>query len=154
MGLSFTIAAGPCERIHSQIRLLWDSWPYVTIPDSRLPFLSPPTTQRTVVEVFNPASTWECLLSNSGTSYNSSAWTTPKTHATCQTVSSLVHYQCWAGHGWHRKHSLLCCCVTQQQTVYTRTCLPTRCLAMGIHVIYNWQHNRFVYYEFVVLAVV
>jgi hypothetical protein len=28
MGLSFTIAAGPRQRSHSQVRVPWDSWPY------------------------------------------------------------------------------------------------------------------------------
>jgi hypothetical protein len=55
-GLSFSIAAGSCQRNHSQIRVPWDSWPYFTISDSRLPFSSPPTAQRVTVEVFDPAS--------------------------------------------------------------------------------------------------
>jgi hypothetical protein len=38
MGLSFTIAAGPRQRIHSQIRVPWDSKPYFTVSESRLPF--------------------------------------------------------------------------------------------------------------------
>jgi hypothetical protein len=36
-GLSFTIAAGPCQRNHSCVRVTWDSWPYFTFSDSRLP---------------------------------------------------------------------------------------------------------------------
>jgi hypothetical protein len=42
MGLSFTIAAGPHQRRHSRVRVQWDSWPYFTVSDSRLPFLLPP----------------------------------------------------------------------------------------------------------------
>jgi hypothetical protein len=37
MGLSFTIAAGPCQRSHSRVRFPWDSWPYFTFSGSRLP---------------------------------------------------------------------------------------------------------------------
>jgi hypothetical protein len=37
MGLSFTIAAGPRERNHSQVRVPWDSWTYFSVSDSRLP---------------------------------------------------------------------------------------------------------------------
>jgi hypothetical protein len=37
MGLSFTIAAGPHQRSHSQIRFPRDSWPHFTVSDSRLP---------------------------------------------------------------------------------------------------------------------
>jgi hypothetical protein len=36
-GLSFTIAAGPCQRSHSQVRVQWESWPHFTVSDSRLP---------------------------------------------------------------------------------------------------------------------
>jgi hypothetical protein len=37
MGLSFTIAAGTRQRSHSQVRVLWDLWPYFTVSDLRLP---------------------------------------------------------------------------------------------------------------------
>jgi hypothetical protein len=56
-GLSFTIAAGPRQRSHSRVRVPWDSRPYFIVSDSRLPFLSPPTTRRATVEVFDPVST-------------------------------------------------------------------------------------------------
>jgi hypothetical protein len=45
-GVSFTIAAGPRQRNHSRVRVPWDSLPYCTVSDSRLPFSSPPTTLR------------------------------------------------------------------------------------------------------------
>jgi hypothetical protein len=56
-GLSFAIDAGPRQRSHSRVRVPWDSRPYFTASDSRLPFSSPPTTRRVMVEVFDPAST-------------------------------------------------------------------------------------------------
>jgi hypothetical protein len=56
-GLSFTIGAGPRQRSHSRDRVLWNSRPYFTVSDSRLPFSLPPTTRRATVEVFDPAST-------------------------------------------------------------------------------------------------
>jgi hypothetical protein len=56
-GLSFTIAAGPRQGSHFRVRVPWDSWPYATVSDPRLPFSSPPTTRRVTVEVFEPAST-------------------------------------------------------------------------------------------------
>jgi hypothetical protein len=37
MDLSSTIAAGPRQRIHSRIRVPWDSRPYFTLSDLRLP---------------------------------------------------------------------------------------------------------------------
>jgi hypothetical protein len=56
-GLSFIIAAGPCQHSHSWVRLPWDSRPYFTVLDLRLPFSLPPTTRRVTVEVFDPVST-------------------------------------------------------------------------------------------------
>jgi hypothetical protein len=58
-GLSFTIIAGLRQISHSRVRAPWDSQPYCNLSDSRLCFLSPPTT---MVEVFNPASTRKLLL--------------------------------------------------------------------------------------------
>jgi hypothetical protein len=37
MGLSFTIAADPRQRSHSQVRIPRVSWPHFTVSDSRLP---------------------------------------------------------------------------------------------------------------------
>jgi hypothetical protein len=42
MGLSFTIAAGPSQRSHSLVRVPWDSLPYFTVSDSRLPHTGGP----------------------------------------------------------------------------------------------------------------
>jgi hypothetical protein len=36
MGLSFTIAAGLRQRKYSRVRVPWDSWPQITVSDSRL----------------------------------------------------------------------------------------------------------------------
>jgi hypothetical protein len=64
-GLYFVHTAGPCQRNLSRVRVPWDSRPYFTISDLRLPFLSPPTTRRVTVEVFDPASTRVRLLRGS-----------------------------------------------------------------------------------------
>jgi hypothetical protein len=71
--LSFTVAVGPRQRSQSRVRVPWDSQPYFTLSDLRLPFLSSPTTRRATVEVFDSASTRDRLLGHSRTSYNSSA---------------------------------------------------------------------------------
>jgi hypothetical protein len=55
-GLSFICAAGPCQGNLSLVRVPWDSRPYFTVSDLRLPFSSPPPTRRVTVEVFDPAS--------------------------------------------------------------------------------------------------
>jgi hypothetical protein len=44
-GLSFIYAAGPCQRSLSRVRVPWDSRPYFTVSDLKLPFSSPPTTR-------------------------------------------------------------------------------------------------------------
>jgi hypothetical protein len=59
-GLSFKIAAA--QRSHSRVRVPWDSRPYFTVSDSKLPFSSPPTNRRATVEVFDPASTLRLFL--------------------------------------------------------------------------------------------
>jgi hypothetical protein len=46
-GLSFVCAAVPCQRSLSGVRVPWDSRPYFTVSDLRLPFSSPPTTDKT-----------------------------------------------------------------------------------------------------------
>jgi hypothetical protein len=53
-GLSFTIAFGPRQRSHFQDHIPCNSWLYFTVSDSRLPYLSHPTTRRVTVEVFEP----------------------------------------------------------------------------------------------------
>jgi hypothetical protein len=55
-GLSSVYAAGPCPRSLSRSRIPWDSRPYITVSDFRLPLSSPPTTRRVTVEIFDPAS--------------------------------------------------------------------------------------------------
>jgi hypothetical protein len=47
------------------VRVPWDSRSYITVSDSRLLFLSPPTTRRAMVGVFDPDPTRECLESDS-----------------------------------------------------------------------------------------
>jgi hypothetical protein len=59
MGSPFTIASGPRQRSHSWVRVLWDTRPYFTVSDSRLPFSSPPTTHKAMVGVFDPTPTWD-----------------------------------------------------------------------------------------------
>jgi hypothetical protein len=56
-GLSLTIAPSSRQRSHFRFRVPWDSSPYFTVSNSRLPFSSSPTTRRVTVEVFDPAST-------------------------------------------------------------------------------------------------
>jgi hypothetical protein len=63
-GLSFTIAAGPRQLSHSRVRVPCDSQPYFTVSNLRLSFLSPPTTRRATVEVFDPASIRDKSLLN------------------------------------------------------------------------------------------
>jgi hypothetical protein len=59
-GLSPTIAAGSSQRSHSRVRAPWDSRPYFTVSDLRLPISSPLTTRS------DPASTRVLPLITSG----------------------------------------------------------------------------------------
>jgi hypothetical protein len=61
-GLSFTIASVPRQRSHFRVRVPCYSRPYFTDSDLRLTFLSPPTTRRATVEVFDPASTRDSIF--------------------------------------------------------------------------------------------
>jgi hypothetical protein len=58
------IAVGLCQCIHYRVQVLWDSGPYFTVSDLRLPFSSPPMTCRATVEVFDPASTREWAITD------------------------------------------------------------------------------------------
>jgi hypothetical protein len=75
-GLSFTIASGTRQRSHFRVLVLWDSWPYFTVSDSRLPFSSPPTIRRATVEVFELASIRKSLTATKSESQSQSYVTT------------------------------------------------------------------------------
>jgi hypothetical protein len=64
-GLLFTIAAGPRQRSNTRVLLPWDSRPYFTLSDYKLPFSSLPTTRRSTVEVSDTASTGITIYSTS-----------------------------------------------------------------------------------------
>jgi hypothetical protein len=74
-GLPFAIAAGPCQRSLSLVRVPWDSRPYFAVSNLRLPFSSPPTTRRVTVEVFDPASTRGIPMSSRKTLFYNSGRT-------------------------------------------------------------------------------
>jgi hypothetical protein len=58
-GLSFVYALvyGSCQCSRSRARVPWYTRSYITVPDLRLPFSSPPTTPRVTMEVFDASST-------------------------------------------------------------------------------------------------
>jgi hypothetical protein len=151
MGPSFTLAAGPRQRSHSQVPVPRDSWPYFTVPDSRLPQLGgsvpriyiphehheqggpviPPGSL--LVAVYDSqgygGGIWtrlhmgvSMLLATNILRYIDLALTTQKTRVTCQTERSLALYQHWAWRWQHRKH-FFCC---------QNVCLLARFPALGI----------------------
>jgi hypothetical protein len=101
-GLSFVIATGPRQRSKSRVRVPWDSRPYFTVSDSRLPFSSPPTTRRVTVEVFDPASTRVELTAES--EYESYVTTDgqPAEQSRAEQSVSLLPAISRHGHSWHR----------------------------------------------------
>jgi hypothetical protein len=94
-GLSFTIAAGPHQRSHSRVRVLWDSRTYFTVSDWRLPFSSPPTILRVTVEVFDTASTQDLSTNNSQLSTDNSFTRTYQKTVTI-VVEACVQRRCIA----------------------------------------------------------
>jgi hypothetical protein len=116
-GLSFVCAAGPCQRSLSRVLVPWDLRSYFTVSDLRLPFLSPPTTHRVTVEVFDPASTRvkPNLLLATDSHYADLA----------QTYRKHVSHvrKCGADHTENTASS-----------VVVKACVPRHCLAMGIHI--------------------
>jgi hypothetical protein len=112
-GLSFTITAGTSQRSHSRVPVPWDSRPYFTVSDLRLPISSPPTTRRVTVEVFDPASTRVAGgILNCTAFYNCHAAGIEVTMSNCSSV-------------------LLCCHENAFVKIRCRRnkCLPSRCLA-------------------------
>jgi hypothetical protein len=124
MGLSFAIAAGPRQRIHSRVRVPWDSRPYFTLSDSRFPFLSPST-----LEVFYPASTRELLsrcLRSSLCSFGVDPQKTP-----FPSLTQEFRY-CYRGVPTSLLHRNGSCSIVACVFVATGICLPSRCLAMDV----------------------
>jgi hypothetical protein len=121
MGLSFVYATGPCQRSLSQVRVPWDSRPYFTVSELRLPFSSPPTTRRLTVEVFVPSST------ASPAHYIALAWTTQKTPL--PTVHLLLHHVAIAL--TTQRTPFFCCCLCPLPS--TGCSLQSHYLATGVH---------------------
>jgi hypothetical protein len=153
MGLSFTIAAGPRQRRHSQVRVLRDSWPHFTVSVSRLPQpggsgpriyipqeqggpVIPPVTGFPFRRILrhaglrwrysNPPPRWISLNSRASCLQdNSSVRTTEKTQP----------LYCWGGVFTASVHSKNCSAYHIENTalqclpafVSAGTCLPSRC---------------------------
>jgi hypothetical protein len=132
-GLSFTIAADPRQRSYFRVRVPWDSRPYFTDSDSRLPFSLPPTTRMATVEVFDPAST-RGLLS-------------------CKRTRVIQPRQ-----GQHSKHFYCCVAQTTQETSDLITISPVHwrtdcCLATSYDGTNNklFTHNTTLKYNILTL---
>jgi hypothetical protein len=54
MGLSFTIADGPRQHCHSQVRIPLDPRPHISVPDSRLPQSGGPGSRIYIPQVTPP----------------------------------------------------------------------------------------------------
>jgi hypothetical protein len=92
--LSFVHAADPCQRSISWVRNPWDSRPYFTVSDLRLPFSPSPSTRRVTVEVFYPASTREHWSQSHSILYRFVASSTENTPIAQQRFSSIAAYCC------------------------------------------------------------
>jgi hypothetical protein len=127
--LSFTIALGPRQRSLFRVRLPWDSWQYFTVSDSRLPFSSPPTTRRVMVEVFYPTSIQDAP---------------PCEWITCSFVA------CW-GQETERSLELFDCCnrllhpLSRERVLIPQqpTCLAKRCHENGLFRLSGFLTHSF-----------
>jgi hypothetical protein len=128
---------GPRQHSHFRVRDPWDSWPYFTSSDSRLPFSSPPTTRRVTVEVFDPTSTRESAWSGPynnlpRTVQESRPWRVLLCCSDLRGVGNacnIVVTACWTPcDEWLLQSN----CVTYEM------CFATHCLANG-----PMRHNRF-----------
>jgi hypothetical protein len=133
-GLSFTIAAGPCQSSHSQVRVQRDSWPHFTASDSRLPFFRllrlaglqwrystpPPRGITEVLWILHPLGTDQAQK----TQHSTVAWRIPH-----RKYSSTV--ACCRS---HRKHSFLYCCMLER--VYQL--LSSNALMKSVTVFSEW----------------
>jgi hypothetical protein len=81
-GLWFTIAVSLRQLSHSRVRVPWDWRPYFTVTDTRLPFLSPPTTRRAMVELLIPPSHSSLTIQN----YFTTGGSPPISSSWCQTL--------------------------------------------------------------------
>jgi hypothetical protein len=118
-GLSFVYAAGSFQRRLPRVRVPWDSRPYFTVPDLRLPFSSPPTTRKITVEVFDATSTRILTRIDDYLQDNSSArtpWKTPPSfvkNACLQLHCLAINVSLFREFAWrwpHRKQFPLYCC--------------------------------------------
>jgi hypothetical protein len=130
-GLYFTMAPGPRQRNYFRVRVPWDSWPYFTVPDSRLSFSSPPTTRRATVEVFDPASTRETKLEISGLALHTySHGTDQRTENTVLLLSHVPRH-----HYVGSPLALVCCLATSCKHSSYRCLRVSRC----VHRAVGWQ---------------
>jgi hypothetical protein len=87
------------------------------IPPGNGPLSSLSMTRRNTVEIFDPASTWECLVMTADLRVIASARTAQKTPLTCSLVARETSTELFPSNG--------CCTVARLQSCY---------LAMGLHV--------------------
>jgi hypothetical protein len=133
----------------SWVRVPWDSQPYFTVSDLRLPFSSPPTTRRVTVEVFDPASTrvsqWQLLLASS---YIASDRTTAQKthpfpsngHMRTTYITMLQRFYCCVCVLWALSRNGY---ILLLVAYLLRASVPRRSLAMGVtcHDILNAQNG-------------
>jgi hypothetical protein len=158
VGLSFTIAAGRCQRSHFRVRVPRDSWPYFTVSDSR-----PPNLEGQVPIFIFPGTGWPSYSPGTGFPFrrllrltglrwmysnppphcsanclqdNSSAWTTQKIKplycCRCVFTTSLHSNGGGADHIDNIALLLSRACMLRASPSNGR-CLSHHCSATGLH---------------------
>jgi hypothetical protein len=139
MGLSFTVAAGPRQRSHSQVRVPWDSWPYFTVSDSRLPQSGGPGPRIYILQeqggpVIPPGTGFalRCFLRLAGLRWR---YSTPPPHGKLHTTTCKPRYTRIASGRNHRKHHFHC--FLSNPCFVIEACIPRRCTETAVHIFFS-----------------
>jgi hypothetical protein len=134
-GSLFCICCWPWPGSLSRVRVPWDSWPYFTVSDLRLPFSSPPTTRRVTVEVFDPASTRTRFTENT-----CHVIATQPVHWRAGSYRAMVSEWTYTNHVTWPLHGFcvpsLCMCKLSGQKENTAAVLLTACVLRALPS--NW----------------
>jgi hypothetical protein len=132
-GLSFVCAAGPCQRSLSRVRIPWDSRPYFTLSDLRVPFSSPPT-------ILDPSST-RGYFSLEFT--NELPFITAREPNRDHRLQRFHYYSSWNALSRKRAWTVACqtdISVSGSNITAFRRCLPSPCLANCFFGVLSRNH--------------
>jgi hypothetical protein len=137
MGLSFTIAAGPRQRSHSQVRVPKESWPHSTVSDSRRPEAGGPGPRIYILQERGGPVISPCTGSLFVASYDSQGYggcVRSPLH-TGSELANLIFFEIIPRRGPQRKHrsSIVAGVFVSVETYLWSRCLETCCITPLFH---------------------